>query len=350
MKLSGKYTNLLLTTLASLLIGAIIMLALGFNPVYAYIELFKGAFIGKLNFGTTIQKFLPLLMTSMAFAVAARVGAFNIGVEGQMYLGAMAAAWFGFTFVKLPGLVIILVAMVLAAFVGAAWGAVPATLKVKLGVNEVCTTILMNYVAILFTSYLVNGPFSAKTGVAQTPAIAESARLMKFLKPSQAHIGVAIGIVIVISLIWILTRSKIGYKFMTVGLNPFHAEYIGIDPKKAVVGGMMLSGAIGGIAGALEVHGTYGYFLDGFSVGIAFDGMLASLIVKNNLKLTPFMAFFLAALKSGALGMERYTGVPKSIVDTIIAIFIIFATMDTLFSFVKKEKQKKQNTLNAVKA
>lgn len=336
----NKYMNLFLTTVVSILIGAIIMIALGHNPIDAYIQLFKGAFVGKLNLGTTLQKFVPLLLTSIAFATAARAGVFNVGVEGELYLGAIAAAWVGFTFTNLPGPVLILFCMLAAALVGAAWSYIPSSLKAYLGVNEVCVTILMNYVAKYITSYLVNGPLSAKTGVPQTPTIADGAKLTQFIKPSQANTGLFIAIVIAILVYWLLNKSILGYRLTTVGLNPFHAEYVGINPKKNIINAMYLSGAIGGVAGAIEVLGTYGYFLDNFSSGLAFDGMLAALIVKNDIKMVPFMAFFLAVLKSGALGMERYTGVPKSVVDTIIAVFIIFATMEALFTFLKKKKVK----------
>ena len=118
----------------------------------------------------------------------------------------------------------------------------------------------------------------------------------------------------------------------------FHAEYMGIPAKRVVVQGMMLSGVFGGIAGAIEVLGTYGYFLDNFSINIANDGMLASMIVWNDIRLVPFMSFFVAALKAGALSMERFAGVPRSIVDTITAVFIIFATMETLFTIRKRKK------------
>lgn len=322
MKSNNKYINLLLTTLVSMLIGAVIMFTLGHNPIEAYIQLFKGAFIGKLNFGTTLQKFVPLLLTSIAFVISSRVGVFNVGVEGELYLGAIAAAWVGFTFINLPGPILLILCISIAVLVGAAWAYIPGSLKAYLGVNEVCVTILMNYVAIYITSYLVNGPFSAKTGVPQTPTIADSVKLTKFLKPSQASTGLFIAIAVVIIVYWILQKSTIGYKFTSVGLNPMHAQYVGISPQKSMINAMLLSGAVGGIAGALEVLGTYGYFLNNFSSGIGFDGMLA-------------------ALKSGALGMERYTGVPKSIVDTIIAIFIIFATMEALFAFNKKRKVNK---------
>lgn len=339
-KMRKKYISLLLTTLVSILIGAVIMIGLGYNPIEAYLQLFKGAFVGKLNIGTTLQKFVPLLLTSLAFATAARAGVFNVGVEGEMYLGAIAAAFVGFTLVSVPGPILIILCILVAALVGAAWSYIPSSLKAYLGVNEVCVTILMNYVAKYITSYLVNGPWSAKTGVPQTPTIAAGAKLTQFMRPSQVNTGLFIAIGIAIFIYWLLNKSTLGYKFTTVGLNPSHAEYVGINPKKGMINAMYLSGAIGGIAGALEVMGVYGYFLDNFSSGLAFDGMLAALIVKNDVKMVPFMALFLAILKSGALGMERYTGVPKSVVDTIIAVFIIFATMEGLFDFIYKRKAK----------
>jgi simple sugar transport system permease protein len=150
------------------------MLALGYNPIEAYIQLFKGAFVGKLNFGTTLQKFTPLLLTSIAFVISSRVGVSNVGVEGELYLGAIAAAWVGFTFKGVPGPILILLCLIVAIIIGAAWAYIPGSLRAYLGVNEVCVTILMNYVAIYITSYLVNGPLSAKTGVPQTPTIARS--------------------------------------------------------------------------------------------------------------------------------------------------------------------------------
>ncbi|HHY79494.1 MAG TPA: ABC transporter permease [Thermoanaerobacter sp.] len=340
MEQTNKYLNLLLTILLSTIIGGLIMVFLGHNPIEAYIQLLRGAFVGKLNFGTTLQKFVPLLLTSVAFLVALRVGVFNVGVDGELYLGAIAAAWVGFTFTSVPGPILILMCLAIAVIVGAAWAYIPGSLKAYLGVNEICVTILMNYVATYITSYLVNGPLSAKTGVPQTPTIAEGAQLTKILKPSQANTGLFIALAIVAIIYWILQNTTIGYRFKSVGLNPMHAEYVGINPKKTIINSMLLSGAVGGLAGAIEVLGVYGYFLDGFSSGVGFDGMLVVLMVKGDMKMVPFVAFFIAALKAGALGMERYTGLPKSIVDTIIAIFIIFATMENLFSFYKKKRIK----------
>lgn len=338
--MKNKYINLLTTILVSMIIGGIIMIILGHNPLEAYYQLFRGAFVGKLNIGTIFQKYIPLLLTAIAFIVSSKVGVFNVGVEGELYLGAMAAAFVGVFFTGLPAPIHILLCFLAAIIVGGLWACIPGSLKAYFGVNEVCVTILMNYVAKYITSYITNGPFSANTGVAQTPLIADSAKLSQILRPSQLHTGIFIALMLVVGVFWIMKRSTLGYKINTVGLNPYHAEYVGINPKRTMLKAMFLSGAIGGIAGALETMGVFGYFLDNFSSGIAFDGMLAALIVKNDLKMAPIMAFFLAVLKTGALGMERKTGVPKSIVDMIIAIFIIFATMEALTILKKRKKNK----------
>lgn len=334
--------NLLNTILISMLIGAILMLILGYNPIEAYYHLFRGAFVGKLSLGTTLEKFVPLLLTSLAFVISAKVGVFNIGVEGELYLGAITAAWIGVLFDGLFGPLHILLCFLGAMLVGALWAAIPAILKVTWKANEICVTILLNYVAIYITSYLVNGPLSAGAGVAKTHDVSENVLLHQFMYPSRANFGLFIAIAVFVFMLWLLTRTTLGYKIKTVGLNPNHADYAGISSKQIIIKGMLISGAVGGIAGAIEVLGIFGYFLDGFSpagAGLAFDGLLAALIVKCDLRLIPFITFFLAGLKSGGLGMERYTGVPKSIVDTIVAIFIIIACIDTLFFYFKDKVQ-----------
>ena len=206
MKQQNKYVNLLLTIVVSMLIGAVLMMILGHNPIEAYYQLFRGAFVGKLNLGTTLQKFIPLLLTAMAFAVSSKVGVFNVGVEGELYLGALVAAWVGYNFVSVPGPIHMVMCFGAAIIVGACWAFIPGFLKSQWGVNEVCVTILMNYVAKYITSYFVNGPLSAGTGVPQTPTVADNVRLTQFLKPSQVSTGLFLAIALVIFLFWRLTR------------------------------------------------------------------------------------------------------------------------------------------------
>ena len=327
----------LLILLLAMGIGGLFILFIGENPLEAYGALLRGAFRGNLGFGTTLANFTPLLLTSMAFAVASKVGAFNVGVEGEVFLGGIAAAWVGIYVEGLPPFLHILLCFGVAVLVGALWAMIPAFLKGYWNVSEVCVTILMNYVALYITSYLISGPMSA--GVANAQSKHLLVKLSQFMRPSSANTGLFIGIAISLLLIWMMRYSTFGYKTRAVGTNPLFSEYAGINPRKMLFRGMMLSGAIGGVAGCIEVMGVHGYFLNNFAAGLGSNGMLAALIVKSDLRLVPFMAFFLAILKSGAMGMQQSTGVPKSIVDTITSVFIIVATMELLFTFAKKKKQ-----------
>ena len=338
MKQSLKNTRkILLTMLLALGVGAIFIMAIGENPFTAYGALLRGAFDGKLKIGTTLATFTPLLLTSCAFAVAAQAGAFNVGVEGECFLGGLVAAYIGVYWGFLPKPILLVACFAGAILVASLWALIPALLKVYYNVSEVCVTILMNSVALYITSYFVNGPMSA--GVANAQSLPVLVTLPKILPPSNFNAGIFIAIAVEILVIIMLRRTTLGYKIKTVGLNPQHAEYVGINPKKVFIRSMMLSGAIGGIAGCIEVLGVHGYFLNNFAFGLGTNGMLAALIVKSNVLLTPIMAFFLAVLKSGAMGMQQSTGVPKSIVDTITSVFIIIATMELLFQF--KERKRK---------
>lgn len=334
--------KILLTMLLALFIGGIFIVCIGENPFAAYAALFRGAFSSKLSFGTTLASFTPLLLTSMAFVVAAKGGAFNVGVEGEVFLGGITAAYIGVNWTFLPKPLLYLACFAGAMLVSALWAWIPAALKAYYRVNEVCVTILMNTVALYITSYLVSGPMSA--GVANAQSENVTVRLYQFMKPSSANVGLFIAIIAVLLLMFALNKTTWGYRVKTVGTSPMHAEYAGIDPKKVMIQTMMVSGALGGLAGCIEVLGVHGYFLNNFANGLGSNGMLAALIVKSNPLFTPFMAFFLAVLKSGAMGMQQSTGVPKSVIDMITAVFIVIATMELLFQFngSRKKKAKKE--------
>ena len=332
--------RILLILLLAMGVGALIILLIGENPLEAYGALLRGAFKGKRNFGTTLANFTPLLLTSFAFAIASKAGAFNVGVEGEVFLGGIVAAWIGIN-INAPAPILIVMCFLGAAIIGAAWAFIPAALKAYWNVNEVCVTILMNYVAQFICSYLVSGPMSAGAANAQSDYV--KVTLPQFMKPSSVNVGLFIAIIIAVVLIWMLSRTQFGYKVRMVGTNPAFAEYTGTSPRRVLIQAMMLSGAIGGIAGCIEVLGVHGYFLNNFAVGLGSNGMLTALIVKCDLRTIPIIALFLGILKSGAMGMQQSTGVPKSIVDTITALFIIFATMEMLFSFKRARKREKRS-------
>ena len=178
-------------------------------------------FNGKLKFGTTLASFTPLLLTSTAFAVAAKGGAFNVGVEGEVFWAALPQPISVSTGPSLPAPILLVTCFLGAMAVGAAWAFIPGFLKAEYGVNEVCVTILMNSVAQYIASYLVSGPMSA--GVANSQSLPVTVTLPKFLKPSNANAGMFIAILTVIFIGWMLKKTTFGYKVRTVGTNPVHA-------------------------------------------------------------------------------------------------------------------------------
>lgn len=335
----NSFLKIIFTMLIALLVGAIFILIIGENPIDAYAALFRGAFRGKLKLGTTLAAFTPILLTSTAFIVAAKAGAFNVGVEGEVFLGGIVAAYVGINFTFLPKPLLLIACFVFAALVGAVWAYIPAALKAYYGVSEICTTILMNSIAFYLTNYLVSGPMSA--GVANAQSLPVSVTLPKIMLPSSLNTGIFIAFIILIFFIWLIYKSTLGFKIREVGMNPENAEYVGVNPKMIFIKAMMLSGLIGGIAGAIEVLGVHGYFLNNFANGLGSNGMLAALIVKNNMLFAPFMSLFIAVLRTGAMGMQQATSVPKSLVDTITAVFIIFACMDFVLKFRSRKKEVK---------
>lgn len=336
----NSFLKILFTFFLAILVGAIFILAIGENPIDAYLALLKGALGTKLGRGNVIAGFTPLLLTATAFAVAAKAGAFNVGVEGEVILGGITAAYIGINWGFLSVPLLYLACFTGAIVVAMLWGLIPAILKAYFNVSEVCVTILMNTVALYIGSYLVSGPMSAGVATPQSKPVLVT--IPKIMKPSSANMGVFIAILVVLAVIWMTYKTKWGYKIRTVGTNPAHADYAGINSKKVFIGAMLLSAALGGVAGCIEVLGVHGYYLDGFARDLGTNGMLAALIVKSNMLFTPFVAFFLAVLKAGAMAMQQATSVPKSIVDTISAVFIIIATMDFVISLRQRRKLEKE--------
>lgn len=335
--------NALVAVFLGLATGTIIMVLQGHNVLEAYTALIQGAFKGPVNFGGTLEHFVPLLLSSLAFALAAKASIFNVGVEGQLYLGAITAAYFGFAITGLPRVLHVIIVLILSGLVGSLWAIIPGFLRAMYRVNEVCTTIMLNYIAIFFTSYIVNHTFkNPNIGSPQSPTIQPSARLTRLLLPSRANTGIFIALAVTLFFIWLMGRTTIGYKIKAVGFNPHFSDYVGFSSRFIMIGAMALSGFVGGTVGALQVLGVHGYFLDNFSAGYGFDGIMVALLAKNNLKALPVVAFFLAILKSGAISMERFTGVPRELIGIVEAVIILFAAAEALIVIRRHTSLKKE--------
>ena len=187
--------------------------------------------------------------------------------------------------------------------------------------------------AIHLASYMIAGPWSARGASSQTVPILDTASLTRIMRASRANTGIFLAIAVYLFVFWVIQKTSFGFRLRSVGANPIFSNYVGINAKMMVVYATMISGAVGGIAGAIQTTGVFGTIIDGFSANTAFDGMLASLISKNRLSWLPVYSFLIAALKTGALGMERWTGVPKALIDTLIPVLILLLNMEGLFSF-----------------
>ncbi|HBX70820.1 MAG TPA: ABC transporter permease [Chloroflexi bacterium] len=314
----------------ALLIGAIILLVSGANPIQAYVALFRGAFGSMTALGRTLEKATPLVFSGLAVAFAFKAGLFNIGAQGQLLFGAMIAAAIGFGIDGLPSIIHVPLALLGGALAGALYGAIPGALKVYTGAHEVITTIMLNYIAINITDYLASGPLkdtSSGNVLARTPEIMASAKI-----PSIANIPLGFVLAILMSILiwWILSRTTLGFDIRTVGLNPNAARYAGIKVAFTIILTMVLSGALAGMGGAVETQGVVGRFQPGFNIGLGFDGITIALLGKTSpLGVIP-AAILIGAMKAGASQMQFDAGVAKEIVDVIQALMLFFVAADVI--------------------
>lgn len=328
----------------ALLLGAILITLSGENPLVAYRALIGGAFIGSLNLQNTFVRSMPVILSGLAVSVAFACGMFNMGVEGQLYLGAFAAAWVGFTFQGLPAPIHILLAIGAAALVGMAWAYLPAIAKIRWDTNEIVTTMMLNYVAQYFTSYLVSFPFKEPGDLPQTPAVFPSAQLYQFSAASRLHAGIVLAVVLAIALYFLIRHTALGYEIRMTGLSASVSRCSGIDTERTALKAMLLSGALGGIAGAVEILGVHYRFINNFSPGYGWDGLAVSLLAKGNPLGILLAGVFYGGLQAGANIMEFSTRVPKQLVDALRAIIILFVAADfgalKPGKWIKKEPKK----------
>lgn len=334
-RLARQALSILIPIGVSFILGFAVIAFIGENPFLAFASLFRGAFGGMNRIASTLLQATPIMITGLGACLAFRAGAFNIGLEGQLYVGGFAAAWVGFTLVNLPPLAHVLVALVASGVAGALWILGPAFFRAKYGTNEVVATIMLNYVATLLTSYLTIHVFKRPGGWAETPLIEASARLPQLFEFSRLNVGFIIGVVLVVLLVIYLWKTPHGYEVRIAGLNPKFAEFSGVNTGKRIFQMMLFSGTIAGLAGGIEALGVHHRFMDGFAPGFGFDGINAALLAGTHPVGTLVAALFFGALRSGSLLMEVQTRVPREIVTIIQAIIILFVSARL---FTVKEK------------
>ncbi len=329
---SQKLTFPLIALFIALFAGGLLIAWLGENPFNAFLHLFKGAF-GKLsNFGETLVYVSPLILTGLSVALSFRCGLFNIGAEGQYIMGMMGAAWVGSIFTGLPAWIHIPLTMGAGVLTGFLWAAIPGFFKARYGAHEVISTIMMNYIALHFTGYLVNYVLMAPGGyLPATRVISSSAKLTRLIPPSRANTGILFALASLILVYIFLWKTKWGFEIRAVGLNSEAARYAGINVTKNIVLAMALSGSLAGLAGALQVQGIQYRFNDLFGfTGYGFDGIAVALLGNNHPAGILLSAFLFGSLNCGALQMQSVAGVPKDLIGIMQSVIVFFISADYL--------------------
>ena len=322
---------------AALLIGALLILAFGANPITGYHALINGAFVGKYAVASTAAKAVPLLLVGIGICIAFRANVLNIGGEGQIALGGLAATATALALPNLPSFVLIPLVFLAAALGGALWGAIPGFCKAYFNVNEILSTIMLNLVAVQLMNYLLAGPMIDKTTpfavtgkIPQTRLLSKHAWLPTLMRGTQLHLGVLIAVLMAGVVYLLLWRTGFGFRIRAVGLSREASSYAGMPVKRTMTMALALSGALCGMAGAMLVFGSISHrmvtdgSLTGFTGSAGFNGIVVALFGGLNPLWTILSAFLFGGLIVGGTSLQAVTGVPTDLVTTIEGLVVIF--------------------------
>lgn len=345
-----------LAIFTALLIGAIVMLLSGDNPLQAYWGLFRGAFGSAEGWARTIRKMTPLIFTGLSVAFAFKAGLFNIGASGQFLIGTVAAVAVGINFEGLPFIIHMPLAVLAGMLGGALWGAIPGILKVWRGTHEVITTIMLNYVAALFTGWLVyaggtqgqtpgplSDPEAAARAISETKDVLVSARIpFIFGEPYRVHWGFVLALVTAAVVWWILWKSTVGFEIRTVGLNPKAARYAGMQVGRTIVMTMAVAGLLAGMAGAVETLGLNHKFAPEFTGGAGFDGITVALLGKTHPLGVVLASLLIGGMNAGAAKMQFDSGVQAEIIQVVQALVLIFVAAPEIIRLIYRYKPREE--------
>ena len=332
----------LLAIVTAIIIGGIIIAMVGGNPFAAYLGLAQGAFGSAKALSETAVWATPYIFAGLAVALAFKGGLFNIGGEGQLAVGAVVSALIGYALpgwlhTSLPWFIHLPLTVGLGVLGGAIWGAIPGALKAYTGGHEVINTIMMNYIALNITSFLLNGPMRDPNPLnlsAKTPDIAVSARIPPIFPGLRVHWGFVLALFMAVFVWWLLQKTTLGFEIRTVGANPDAAKYAGINVKWNIILTMGISGALAGLAGVIEVTAlNYRHEL-GFSVGYGFDAIAIALLGKNNPYGVVLAAILFGAMRNGGTRMQFLTQIPVDIISVIQALILLFVAADAIIRFI----------------
>lgn len=315
----------LVALLGAFLVSLIYIAALGVNPLTAYAEMITGAFGKKSSVFEILAKATPYAIMGLGISAAVKGGMSNLGGDGQFYVGAICAICVGLYLPQnLPAPLIWVLAALVAIAAGGVWGGAAGLLKAKFQTNEVIITIMLNYVGQYLVSWLVSGPLEAPGGIPQTRALSQAYYLPKLMTGSRAHWGIVLVVVLAVLVAFVFRKTTLGYKIEAVGAAPEAAVYSGINKRLYTVLILFGSGAFCGLAGMVEVYGTYYRVMEGITTSFGFTAMLIALLAQLNPVAVILGSLFISMLSVGANSMQIALNVPTSIVNVMQSLIILF--------------------------
>lgn len=300
------------------------ILVAGANPVAAYAAYLVVPLTSQFTLLEVLVSATPILFTGAAVAIAFRAGYWNIGAEGQLLLGAVAAAGIGTMVGDLPPLLALPIMIVGGALAGAAWALAPALLRVRFGIDEVVTTLLLNPVALLFVNGLLHGPWrDPVTGFPESERIAAAAEFPTLIERSRVHLGFVLAIVVIAVAWYILVRTPTGLQLRAAGLSPHGARFAGINVSRTLLGAALVSGAIAGLAGVSEVAGIQNRLTSGLSPGYGYTGIVVATLGTLSMPGVALAGLFLGDLTVGASSAARSLGIPTQLGAVVQGVLLL---------------------------
>ena len=327
-----------------IIFGAIMVAAQGEDPINAAVLIVKGAFGNKVSIGNTLRWAMPCMLTGAASIIATKSGVINLGIEGQLYVGAFTAAIIGWL-IPMPAHLHPIVCVIAAGLAGVIWVVIPAIMRLYFAIDEYVTTMMMNFIATLLCDFLTLWVILPMRGIttttAQTGNILDTARLTTLVRGTSLTTGYLVGVIVCILVFMLFKYTILGYELKQVGENLKFAKTGGVDVKKTFISIFIISGFIAGMCGGIEVCGGYYRYVSNFSTSMGWEGtMIADISGRNPLSLI-LVSVVWGALKTGAMNMERGTSLNRLTVNLMKMVFVLLVAIDYegILNYFSKRKQ-----------
>jgi len=338
-----KYTKEIVSTLIiifiTFLLASVLIIVAKYDPGIALQSFFYGIFGSLHGFAEIMVRATPLILAGLGVSVAFSTGFFNIGAEGQLYMGAIAITCVGVFLPPMPAILHITVAIIAGFLLGGIWAAIPGILKAKFGVSEIITTIMFNYIAINIVGILVRTALkNTESALPYSPVLSKSLSFPLLLYPTRLHGGFILALVCAVLIYLIMKKTTTGYELRVIGFNKRAGTCSGISVYKNIVLASLISGGLAGLAGVSEIAGVHHRLLEGISPGYGYIAIIVALMGRNHPLGVIISAIGLSALQVGANSMQRQAGIPTSITSVLMGVIVLLAlSKNIMFSGLLKK-------------